>query len=393
MNIQDIMKLKLRKHMKAVVSLLLMLTFLLTLTPSVSAEETNPVTGYWQFINSNQEIPSGGHTILSSAAKPAVTFTGTTTSVSQEAISLAIDNKELQIRDASLDSFLFIQNKQEFYIQLQDGTYFKREGDLTNLTLTTTTEIEDATLFTIELINYGKNDYASFRIYEKYRLSNLYLAIADGTLTLDANCYSGFHILAEATKATQPRFGDFTKWVRVIAVVAGIIILYLLYELYSNKKATLVTIAICGIATLGVVLFLLLFSNTQTEPGLYVLYKTTFEAEELKIKEDRNIYDTYYQLTENGSVQFSFNGDSKSAYVWSVGAYDNTVFGIQSSGSYTDGVYTILLKGYKAGTYEVPFFYYDATKDLTSASQTVTYLVTVDDKQQITSVEEKSGER
>lgn len=383
----------LKKHIKAVVSLLLAFSFLLTLAPSVSAEETNSVTGYWQFINSNQEIPSGGHVILSTAVEPAIVFPGTAACVSQEAVATAIDKKDLQVEDNSIGSFVFIQNKQEFYIELSDGNYLKREGNLTNLSLTTTPDIADATLFTIELTDYGKNDYASFRIYEKYRLSNLYLTNTDGTLTLDSNCYSGFHILAEATKATQPRFGDFTKWVRVIAVVVGVIILYVLYELYSNKKATLITIAIGGIATLGLVIFILIFANTEEEPGFYVLYETTFEKEELTGNDDRIIYDTYYQLLEGGSVQFSFNGDSKSAYVWGIGAYDNTVFGIQSSGSYTDGAYTILLKGYKAGTYEIPFYYYDATKDLTSASQMVTYLVTVDENQQITSVSEKSGEK
>lgn len=359
-------------------------------TPGFADEE--PVTGYWQFTNSIQDVPICGRVLLSHSVAPSHIFGGASSFVEDSEFLKVLDKKELQYKNPQLDGLMLIQNGQMFYIQLADGTYLKRDSDLTAPTLEMTENIDDATLFRIEMAGRKVNDTVCFRIYEPYQLSNLYLYVDGESLSLHHTNYSTFYMLAETTKAKKPLLGKFTGLVRLFVIVAALALIYFLASLLRKKKLSFVNFGISLIAV-GIFLFsFLLIANTKEEPGLYVLHQSTFEAQEIQSDDGRAPNESRYQILEDGSATILLNGNEDSPYIWGASEYDPSAFTVISSNAYTDSVYQIQIRGFVEGTFDMVFYYYDATKDFSSASQAITYSITVDANQKIISITPKNGE-
>ena len=121
-----------------------------TITVYAAKEKNGDYTGNWQFVNTIEDIPISGHVLLSHAKDTKNLFYGELSASESNKVTDSLNNTQLQIQDETKKSFMLIQDGQSFYIQLADGTYLKREGNLTNATLSQTDDIVLATKFRIE---------------------------------------------------------------------------------------------------------------------------------------------------------------------------------------------------------------------------------------------------
>lgn len=105
-----------------------------------------------------------------------------------------------------------------------------------------------------------------------------------------------------------------------------------------------------------------------------------------------NRHNSYFEIIEDGSAIFSFEGESEGSYIWGCSIQDDNVFTTSSSGNYTNGLYTIWLRPFSSGTYDVVFYYYDVTKDISTTKECKTYHIEVNENNQITLIEPHMGE-
>lgn len=361
-------------------------------TITVYAKDKNSLTGNWQFVNSQEDVPCSGHVLLSYAKDTNKLFYGELNSSENDKVTKGLNSVKLQIKDDTNKSFMLIQDGQQFYIQLNNGKYLKREGNLTQSALTETDEITDATSFRIEQTNFGTNSYSYFRIYEPYELTKLSLIVNDGSISLSPVSYSGFYIMAEATKIKEPPFGDFTKIARFIATTVALILIITIFILYKKKIMSTITMGISAICTIAVLVLFMAFAITSEVPGLYVLYKSSFNTEAVQPLENGEAPKSYYQVIEDGSAIFSFEGEDGSPNIWQIELEGNNSFTSTSSGKYTNGLYTIWLRPFNPGSYDLVFYYYDVTQDISNAKNALKFHIEVDENNRITFIQPAAEE-
>lgn len=355
-------------------------------------DEENPYTGNWQFVNSQSNVPCAGHVILSHAKNTNNVFLGELTSCESQKVTDGLNNLQLQIQDDTEKSFMLIQDGQQFYIQLHNGNYLKREGNLQQATLTETDDITNATAFRIEQAAYGINSYAYFRIYEPYEMTKLSFVVNDGSISLSPVSYSGFYIMAEATKVKEPPFGDFTRIAKFIATMVAVVLIIVILYLYKKDIMTLISFAISIICVIALLVLFMAFAITSEVPGLYVLHKTTFNTQEVKPLEEVEPINNMYEIIEDGSAIFSFEGEENSNCIWQVLLENNNAFTSTTSGKYTNNWYTIWLRPYEAGSYEVAFYYYDISTDISNSKCVLKFHIEIDENRKITFIQPVSEE-
>ncbi len=391
---------KRRKHFKYIKNFLLILISVIFITGTLSTDteakkdkksESN-FTGHWQIINSMSDIPSCGYVLLGYAKDTSKLFYGSLDSTENKILTTSLDKKLIQIDDTTDKAFMLIQDKESFYIQLANKKYLKISGDLTNAVIEETDKLEEASAFRIEMTNHDSNGYAYYRIFIPVGLSDLSLTISNGKIALSSACHSGFYIMAEATKIKEPPFGNSTKTIRFIATIVVVALVIIMLYLYHKNILNLITFGISTICIIALLVFFMIFAITSVKPGLYVLRKSTFNATQVKPLPERKQHKSYYEIIADGSAIFSFEGDENNAYIWGCSINDSNVFTTTSSGNYTSGLYTILLRPFSAGTYDIVFYYYDVTKGLSTTIECKTFRIVVDETNKITSVEQVMGE-
>lgn len=363
-----------------------------TITVYAAKEKNGDYTGNWQFVNTIEDIPISGHVLLSHAKDTKNLFYGELSASESNKVTDSLNNTQLQIQDETKKSFMLIQDGQSFYIQLADGTYLKREGNLTNATLSQTDDIALATKFRIEHSGFGTNGYSYYKIFEPYELTTLNLVVTDKTISLSADSYSGFYMMAEATKIKVPPFGDFTKIARFIATMVTVALLIVVLVLYRKNILNLITFGICCICLIAFLVLFMIFAITTEEPGLYVLHKSTFKAEALTPYELAETPANYYEIASDGSAMFSFAGEENSAYIWGANIGDDSIFTTTSSGKYTAGYYNIWLRPFGSGSHDIVFYYYDVTKGMETARTALKYHIELNEQNQIISIQPYSNE-
>jgi len=370
---------------------LIICSFVATITVYAKDKNQN-FTGNWQFVNSQTDVPCSGHVLLSYAKDTNKIFYGELASSENSKVSEGLNNVKLQIQDNTDKSFMLIQDGQQFYIQLGNGKYLKREGTLQDASLTETDDITSATAFRIEQTNFGTNSYSYFRIYEPYELTKLSFVVNDGKISLSPVSYSGFYIMAEATKIKEPPFGDFTKIARFIATMIALALIITTLILYRKNVMSIISFAISSICIIAFLVLFMAFAITSEVPGLYVLHKSSFNTEEVKPLENLEPPKSMYEIIADGSAIFSFEGEDGSPNIWQVQLDNDSAFTSTSSGKYTNNLYTIWLRPFEAGSYDVIFYYYDATQDISKAKNALKFHIEIDENKKITFVQPAAGE-
>lgn len=355
-------------------------------------DSENKFTGHWQYTDSQIEVPSCGYVLLGYARDTSKVFYGSLNSTDSNKITNSLENNMLQIDDETKEAFMLIQNNDCFHIRLSNNKYIKITGDLTNAYLEETDKVEEAASFRIEMNNHSENGHTYYRIFVPMGLSDLSLTVTDGNISVSSSCYSGFYILAEATKIKTPPFGDNTRIVRFIVIMIVTILIVIMLYLYSKNILNLISFGITSICSIALLVFFMIFAITTEQPGLYVLHQSTFNKTEIKPLEDREPHKSYYDILEDGSAIFTFGGEEGKAYVWKCSITDENVFTSTTSGKYSNGLYTIWLRPFQAGIYDVEFYYYDMTKDLSTSIESKAYRIEVNENNQIVNIEQKSGE-
>lgn len=355
-------------------------------------KEEQKFTGHWQFVNALEDIPSCGNVLISYAKDTTKIFYGSLSASGNKNVKPALEKKELQLDDNTGNAFMLVQDAQSFYIRLANNNYLKISGDLTSAYLEETPDIEEATAFNIELIGYGISNYSYYRIYMPYGLSDLSLVVSEGQITLSSACYSGFYLMAESTKAKEPPFGKFTGLIRFLATVVTVALVLIMLHLYKKDILNIIYFGISTICVIALLVFFMIFAITSDRPGLYVLHKSTFNTTALTNEDTRGQHNSYFEIIEDGSAIFSFEGESEGSYIWGCSIQDDNVFTTSSSGNYTNGLYTIWLRPFSSGTYDVVFYYYDVTKDISTTKECKTYHIEVNENNQITLIEPHMGE-
>lgn len=371
---------------------LILLSLACTIIVYADKNKDKKFTGNWQFVNSMEDIPCSGHVLLSYARDSSKLFYGELGASDNKSVSDSLDNLKLQIQDDTDKSFMLIQNGQQFYIQLCDGTYLKREGNLTDAHLVQVNDISEATAFRIEQAGLGTNNYSYYKIFEPYELTSLSLVVTDGNIGLSNVSHSGFYMMAEATKVKEPPFGDFTRIAKFIATMIAVVILIVIILLYKNNILNLITFGISTLCTIALLVLFMVFAITTEVPGLYVLHKSTFNAEPVEPYEFAEAPKTLYEIVEDGSAIFSFSGEDNSPYIWNAKLDEGSIFTTTSSGQYYSGLYTIWLRPYGSGNHEIVFYYYDVTKGIEQARNALKFYIEINDQNQITSIQPVSSE-
>lgn len=359
---------------------------------NVYAKDSKGFTGNWQFVNSQEDVPCCGHVLLSYAKDTNKLFYGELASSENTNVTDALNNVRLQIQDKTDKSFMLIQDGQQFYIQLNNGKYLKREGNLKEAALVETDEVTDATAFRIEQTNFGTNSYSYFRIYEPFELTKLSLVVNDGSISLSPVSFSGFYIMAEATKVKQPPFGDFTRISKFIVTMIAVALIITVLILYRKNIMSIITFGISSICIIAALVLFMAFAITSEVPGLYVLHKSSFNTEEVKPLENLEPPKSMYEIIEDGSAIFSFEGEDGSPNIWQVQLDNDSAFTSTSSGKYTNNLYTIWLRPFETGSYDVTFYYYDVTQDISNAKNALKFHIEVDENKKITFIQPAAEE-